>query len=276
MAADLREAVVGRRIKSASIFASAMIKYPARQKFLNEIKKARILDVSRRAKYLRFHLAGEGELVVHPKMTGHFLLVNKKIKNLKNKEKEPESLKYTRVKFDLDDGSELCFSDVRKFGTVRLFSKKEAENFWEKESLGPEPLEPSFEVDKFISLISSKSKKIKEVLMNPQTIAGIGNIYSDEMLYVAEIHPERLAKSLKTEELAQLYGAMCQVLRNGIALRGSSINNYRALRGDRGRYQEVRLVYGRWGEKCAKCFSKIERIKVGGRSACFCPSCQPE
>ena len=187
---------------------------------------------------------------------------------------ELSSWLYGRFVFELDNGSELAFSDVRKFGTVRLLDKNELESFWEKEGLGPEPLEPSFKVTEFISLISSQNGKIKQVLMDPKIIAGIGNIYSDEMLYITGIHPERRAKSLSEKELAGLYKNMGQVLQNGIALGGSSINNYRLLDGRKGQYQEIRVVYGREGEPCGKCFDKIRRIKVGGRSAHFCPGCQ--
>ncbi len=275
MARQLDAELPGRAIKTVSLITPSMLKYPEAAIFRRAIKGARILGVSRRAKYALFSLSGGRTLLIHPKMTGHFLLISSPSSRGRIKVgDELSSWKYARFVFELDNGSELAFSDVRKFGTVRLLDKNELESFWEKEGLGPEPLEPSFKVTEFISLISSQNGKIKQVLMDPKIIAGIGNIYSDEMLYITGIHPERRAKSLSEKELAGLYKNMGQVLQNGIALGGSSINNYRLLDGRKGQYQEIRVVYGREGEPCGKCFDKIRRIKVGGRSAHFCPGCQ--
>ncbi len=277
MASDLRGALIGRKIKTVRILVPKMVKYPAPAKFAARLRGAKILDVARRAKYLRFHLSGGRELVVHPKMTGHFLLINKELKNFRNKkikelENKPESLKYTRAKFILDNGGELCFSDIRKFGTLRLLDKKQAEDFFNE--LGPEPLGKSFKVGKFISLISLQNRKIKQVLMDPAVIAGIGNIYSDEALYAAGIHPEKRASEIQVYELKKLYFEIIKILKKAIRLRGSSINNYRDTRGERGSYQDARMIYGRKNEQCGRCGSVIQKIIVAGRSACFCPKCQ--
>jgi formamidopyrimidine-DNA glycosylase len=273
MASDLRSVVSGKKIKKAEIFAPAMVKDPSAADFSRQIMGAKILNVSRRAKYLIFELNRDRVLLVHPKMTGHFLL-RRSAKELPitnyQLPKEPESLKYTRAKFHLDDKSELCFSDIRKFGTLRLLSKKESEEFLN--DLGPEPL--NLKVDKFISLISSERRKVKQVLMDPAVIAGIGNIYSDEALYLAGIHPETRANQIYEVGLRKLYKAMKLVLERGIKLRGSSINNYRDTAGKKGGYQDVRQVYGRNGESCGRCNASIQKITVAGRSACFCPMCQ--
>lgn len=266
MASDLRGEVLGRVIKDAQIFVPALIKYPSAAKFRKEIRDAKILNVFRRAKYLRFILSGERELIVHPKMTGHFLI----IKKIKETPKELESLKYTRVRFYLDDKSELCFSDLRKFGTLRLLSKKQAEVFFAE--MGPEPL--SLKVDKFVSLISGQRRRIKQVLMDPSIIVGIGNIYSDEALFLAGIHPETPANRIFKPRLVKLYSVIKKVLQKGVKLRGSSINSYLDLRGEEGGYQKVRRVYGREGEACGKCGAKIARKMIAGRSAHFCPKCQ--
>ncbi len=269
MASDLRGAICGRKIERVKFFVPAMIKYPAPEKFASGLEGAKILDVSRRAKYLRFELDGERVMLTHPKMTGHFLLVTKTRKH-KSTEAQKQENKYTRINFQLDDGSVLGFSDIRKFGTLRLFSKKEAEEFLGE--LGPEPL--SLEAGKFVSLISSEKRKIKQVLMDPAVIVGIGNIYSDEALYLAGIHPERRANDLSSAELKSLHRVILKVLKKAIRLRGSSINNYRDTRGEKGEYQNARLVYGRRGEACGKCSTVIGRIVVAGRSACFCSECQ--
>jgi formamidopyrimidine-DNA glycosylase len=269
MARQLNAEFSGRVIKAVPFVTASMLKYPNALIFRRAISGARILGVSRRAKYVVFKLNGDRTLLIHPKMTGHFLMEKRKINNLRKKEKD---LKHIRFVFAFDGGRELYFSDVRKFGTIRLFNKDELEKFWAKERLGPEPLGLKF--DEFVDLISSKTGKIKQVLIDPKVIVGIGNIYSDEMLYVAGIHPERRAKALSREELGRLYKAMRQILETGVALGGSSISNYQLLRGEKGKYQEIKMVYGREGEPCGKCFQKIKRIRMGGRSAHFCPNCQ--
>lgn len=275
MARQLNAEFAGRVIKAVSLITPGMLKHPGVTAFKRDIAGARILDVSRRAKYVVFSLNRDRALVIHPKMTGHFLLFSSPLGRGRIKVRdELPNLKHIRFSFVFSDGRELYFSDVRKFGTVRLFNKGEEKDFWEKEGLGPEPF--NLKTDEFINLISSKNGKIKQVLMDPKVIAGIGNIYSDEMLHIAGIHPERRAKDISKKEMGMLYQAMRQVLENGIALGGSSINNYRLLRGEKGRYQEIRVAYGREGEPCGKCFEKIKRIKLGSRSAHFCPECQPE
>lgn len=267
MANDLKALVARKIFKKSHILVPSIIKLPKPDIFIKQIKGAAITDVYRRAKYIIFKLSNMRSLIVHPKMTGHFIFINKETD--KNRE-FPKSLKYTRIRFEMSGASELCFSDVRKFGTMRLLGEKETEEFLS--SLGPEPL--TLKRDEFINIMKSRRGKIKQVLMNPAVLSGIGNIYSDEVLYVAGVHPEQRTDLLPDDRYIKLHEAINEILLRAIKLRGSSINNYRDIRGDKGGYQDVRLIYGREGEKCFVCEEKILKIKVAGRSACFCPKCQ--
>ena len=174
----------------------------------------------------------------------------------------------------VDNWKMLAFSDLRKFGKVILGTKEQIENLPELKKLGPEPLDKSFKFIKFVKLIKSEKRKIKQVLMDQEVIAGIGNIYSDDILWMAKIHPFKPANKLSERELKELWKAMRQILTKALKLRGTSISDYRDTAGKEGEYTEERLVYQREGEPCQRCKTKIKRVKIGGRSAHFCPACQ--
>ncbi len=290
---DLNKKIVGKTIKKVWFDAPRMIKYPKDVKvFERDIKNLKILKVARRAKYIKMLLDGDRALLIHPKMTGHILLGHwsdrgesskSKTQNPKKKRKwiskdggalEDNVNSYIHFVFYLDDGSMMAMSDVRKFGTLRLGKLKEIENLKEIKSLGPEPLEPSFKVDKFISLISSKKRKIKQVLMDPAVIVGIGNIYSDEVLWDAGIHPLTPANKISKKKLKTLFDSIQKILKKSIKLRGTSMSDYRDTNGEKGGYYADRLVYHREGEGCLRCGAIIKRIKIGGRSAHYCSKCQ--
>lgn len=229
--------------------------------FKDKIKGKKIKKVYRRGKNIIFELSDNYFMLVHQKMTGHLLY---------DKWKENKMNSFIHVKFFLDNNKILALSDLRKFAKIELYKKEEIEKALSH--LGPEPLEKIFTFNKFKKTL--KKGRIKQVLMNQEVIAGIGNIYSDEILWKAKVHPEKDALKLTETELKRIYKAMKDILKKGVELRGTSISDYRDVEGKRGRFADYIKVYRKEGEKCLRCKTPIERKKIVGRSAHFCPKCQ--
>lgn len=237
----------------------------------------KIIKVWRRAKNVIFDLSDNHSLLVHQKMTGHLLIG---IWNLesgiwKPKERGPLDDPYNRfihLIFYLDNGQMLALSDARKFAKVELWQTEDLKN--ELEKLGPEPLDKNFTFEKFKKVLEGKKGKIKQVIMDPDIIAGIGNIYSSEALWYAKIHPEKNVAKLTEEELKSLYDSVKKVLELGVKLGGESFSDYRKPDGSKGDFDTERQVYKREKQKCKRCGTEIKRLKVAQRSAFFCPHCQ--
>ncbi|MDP2696242.1 MAG: bifunctional DNA-formamidopyrimidine glycosylase/DNA-(apurinic or apyrimidinic site) lyase [bacterium] len=267
---DLNRSLVGRKILTAWWDWSRMFKLPTKLRSLKrDIRSKRIVKVERRAKYIKIFLTADYLLAVHLKMTGRFYLVPQNLATPKWRKEH-----YVHVMFSLDKKMVLAFSDVRKFGTMRFGKSVDIENLPEFKALGPEPLAKGLTLDKFAQLITKPARAIKQVLMDPKIIVGIGNIYSDEALWLSKIHPLRKANALKSGEIKKLFINIKKVLRKSLNLRGTSSRDYRDLSGQRGNYYDQRLVYHREGEQCRRCKAKIKRLRLGGRSAHFCPRCQ--
>ena len=287
---DLNKKIIGRRISGVWFDTPKIIKKPKPEDLGLKIKGLRITEVKRRGKNILIGLSqglrvnGQWLLLIHQKMTGHLLYGKWRIKKVSNFKFQVSSLlkgpfrekvnDYIHLIFYLDNGMQLALSDLRKFAKVLLGTRKEIENLPELQKMGPEPLDKSFKVNKFVSLISLERRKIKQVLMDPYVIAGIGNIYSDDILWQAKIHPLTPTNQLTTNQLNNLYVAMRQILRKALKLRGTSISDFRDTSGKVGFYGNKRLVYQREDEPCRRCGTEIKRIKIGGRSSCFCPKCQ--
>ncbi len=247
------------------------------EQFKKEITSKKIKIIWRRAKNIIFDLSGGDSLLVHQKMTGH-LLVGKWI--LKDNIWKPEKggplndpyNRFLHIIFFLDNGLMLALSDVRKFAKIELWKTEELLKEFEK--IGPEPLDKSFNFKKFLEIFRNKHGKVKQVIMDPGVIAGIGNIYASEALWQAKIHPEKNVLRLKEKELKSLYEGIKKVLTLGVKLGGESFSDYRKPDGTKGEFDSERRVYKREGQKCHRCGTKIERIKVAQRSAFFCPKCQ--
>jgi formamidopyrimidine-DNA glycosylase len=249
------------------------------KQFEKEIKNKKIKKIWRRAKNIIFDLSDGYSLLVHQKMTGHLLVGNWKLEigNWVPTESGPLNDPYNRflhLIFFFDNGKMMALSDARKFAKVELQKTDELLNSKGFKNLGPEPLEKSFTLDKFKEILANKKGKIKQVLMNPEIIAGIGNIYSSEILWQTKIHPEKNVAKLDEKELKLLYDAIKKVLSLGIKLGGESFSDYRKPDGSKGDFDTERKAYKREGQKCIRCGTKIKRIKFGGRSAFFCPNCQ--
>ena len=286
----LNKRIINRRIKDVWTDSAKIIKKPADFKiFKREIKNKKIERIWRKGKNIIFNLSEGKILLIHQKLTGHLLVGYWIMDNGYWKPKSRGFLgekvnTYIHLLFTLDNGLMLGLSDLRKFAKVLLVSKDEFENLKDLRELGPEPLDKTFSFEKFKERFENKKAakgeprqrrgKIKQVLMDQTVIAGIGNIYSDEILWEAKIHPLENVKMLDNGKLRKIYKAMQKILKKGIELRGESFSDYRMPNGEKGGFDKYRKVYRRKGEKCSRCGALIEKIKTGGRSAHFCPLCQ--
>ena len=272
--------VLGSTILDVWSDTKKIIKRPKNfQKFKKEILKRKISKIWRRGKNILFELDNKKTLLIHQKLTGHLLYGKWKrekgewVSLLKGPLAEDPMNKFLRVIFFLDNGWQISLSDLRKFAKIEILTEKELEK--ELSELGPEPLDRNFTFEKFKEAILKKKKgKIKKVLMDQKIIAGIGNIYSDEILWEAKIHPLKDVSKISEERLKKIYFAMREILKKAIQLKGESISDYRRISGERGYFDRERKVYRREGEKCLRCGTKIKKIKIGQRSAYFCPKCQ--
>ena len=282
---DLQKKVLSRTFIDVWADSQKIIKKPKSfEEFKKELKSKKIKRVWRRGKNIIFELSQDYSLLVHQKLTGHLLFGYWILDNgyWKPKIKGPLEEKvnsYIHLIFFLDNGKMLALSDLRKFAKVELWKTEAFKNSKEFKSLGPEPLEKDFTFEKFKEALRQaqgkpRKGKIKQVLMNQEVIAGIGNIYSDEMLWCAKVHPFKETPKLKEAELKGIYKNLKSVLEKAIELGGESISDFRDLEGRRGEFDKARKVYRREGEKCSRCGTVIKRAKIGGRSAHFCPTCQ--
>ena len=224
----------------------------------------RIAAVERRGKYLLWRLASGRTLVVHLRMTGS--LRHAPTGGL------PDDT-YRRARLVLDTGAEIGYRDVRRFGTWELLDASHLRPYLASR-LGPEPLAPSFTTLRLGSLLAGRRAPVKAFLLDQRRLAGVGNIYADEALWRARIHPLRPGGELDADEVSRLHRAVRASLRRGVELQGSTLRDYAAPDGSIGGMQREFHVYGRLGEPCDRCGHPIERIVVGGRGTWLCPRCQ--
>jgi formamidopyrimidine-DNA glycosylase len=260
---DLRPRIEGRRFTGVSIYCPEMVHHTSVEELKRRLPGQLIKEIGRRGKYLIFRLASSEALILHLRMTGSLLLKRKG-------EQRTESSPYVRVVFSLDNGTELLFPDRRKLGTISLV-KDENEEIGK---LGPEPLDPDFTKKALAERLSKHKAPIKAVLCDQEVIAGIGNMYADEALFFARIHPLRAANSLSDEEMKRLHKAIRDVLTKAIGNGGASISDYRRPTGEKGSQQYDFYAAHRGGETCKVCATPIERIAVRNRGTYFCPKCQ--
>ena len=265
---QLQKLIIGKKISEVKVDLPKMVKLPL-AKFRKIVVGSTIKDVGRRAKILIFELSNGQSILTHLKLSGR-LIFRKKGEVL-----QPEDVKWNHLIYYFTDNSRLFHNDLRQFGYVKAVKTCELEDFFKKEKLGPEPLEEGFTLSKFPAILKRKPKaKIKQFLMDQQNIAGIGNIYSDEILFFAGIHPLRKIADLKPVEIRKIFNGIKKILAEATKLQGSSIDLYLNALGREGKYVPKLKVYAREGEKCGKCGGIVKRLKIGGRSAHFCPICQ--
>ena len=261
---QLAPALEGRRIEAIEV-RDERWSMPAPPEAIEDALRQREIErVWRRGKYLVLSLEDDVHLVMHLRMTGNLLLG----------EGDAEEPGHLRVRMDLDDGRRLLFVDVRRFGTgdVLLGSDAVAEFFASR--LGVEPLDGDFTADALRAMARGRKQPVKAFLLNQERIAGVGNIYADEALFRARIHPLRPVGTLKRTQLEALREGVVEALELGIDSKGASIDDYRHVDGARGSFQDRFLVHLRAGEPCPRCGTMIEKMRAAGRGTYVCPNCQ--
>ena len=265
--AQLAERITGRTIRSMEI-ADAKFAEPAEPgELIAAVRGRRIADVARRGKYLVWELDDGTALALHLRMTGR----------LHWRPGPPaDEPRFLRASFALDDGATMTFADMRRFGRAWVLPSDPAEReaYW-RGRLGPEPLARSFTGRDFAEAIAGRTGPIKAVILNQAVVAGVGNMYADEALFQARIHPERPASSLSEDEARALHRAIRDRLRVAIAHGGASIDDYRDGLGNRGQMQEQLRVHLHAGEPCPRCGTTIAKTRVAQRGTYLCSSCQP-
>lgn len=259
----LRGGVVGQIFTRIDTYWPRTIATETPDKFSAQLVGQAVRRLDRRGKYIVFTLTRDS-MLVHLKMTGRLYVVSAPAPSAKED-------RWVRIAFQMSNGQELRFSDARKFGRVYLVAN--AEDVVGK--LGPEPLSRSFSVETFQNRLATRKGAIKQLLLNQNFVAGIGNIYADEALWLSRIDPRRKADTLRQSEIAALFEAIRTVLKKGIAFEGASINWYRKPDGSPGESQNHLNVYGRENQPCLNhCNTMITKIWLGQRGTHFCPSCQ--
>ena len=253
----------GRRLRALQVLDARWCEPAAPAEVEDAVRGRRVEAATRRGKYLVLELEDEVFLVMHLRMTGNLLLVA-----------GAEEPRHVRVRMELDSGERLLFVDLRRFGTGVVLLGADARDEYFASRLGVEPLEADFTVDALRELARGRRAPVKAFLLTQERIAGVGNIYADEALFRARIHPLRPVGTLRRPQLEALRDAVVETLQEGIEARGATIDDFRNLDGVEGAFQDRFLAYGREGEPCPRCGTAIRKIRAAGRGTYYCPSCQ--
>jgi formamidopyrimidine-DNA glycosylase len=255
----------GRRLERVEIADPRLTRPEPPEAIAQALEGERIAAVGRRGKYLIFAFESGRHLLVHLRMTG----------NVEHPARGGLAADpYRRAVVRLDDGSDVAYRDVRRFGPWALLEPGELDAYFAARRLGGEPLERGFTTRALTQSLAGRRAPIKAALLDQRAAAGIGNIYADEALWRAKIHPLRAAGSLDPHEIGRLRKAIRAALEMGIARQGATLRDYRDPEGRRGRMQDEFKVYGRAGEPCPRCGTPIEKTRAGGRGTWYCPQCQ--
>ncbi|MFQ5796298.1 MAG: bifunctional DNA-formamidopyrimidine glycosylase/DNA-(apurinic or apyrimidinic site) lyase [Candidatus Bipolaricaulia bacterium] len=257
----LNARVAGKRVQAVELFRDNLIKNATPEELQAVLSGVRIEGIDRRGKYLIFRFSNGYAAVFHLRMTGGFSL-------------EENRLERPQICFRFVDGATLYLDDRRNLSTLHLARTDRLEELEPIARLGIEPFTESYTFERFASLFETP-REIKRLLVDQTRIAGLGNIYACEILFVCGIHPTTPANRLSDDQVKALYERIPELLEEAIRCQGTSITSYRDLQGDAGAFQERLRVYGREGEPCRSCGKRVERMKHGGRSSYFCPGCQP-
>lgn len=260
----LDDKIKNKQIKDLEVFLPRLIKWPAPPTFGAMVIGKTISGISRKGKYLLLELGEDTIVVIHLRMTGRLCYTSS----------ETPRDSYTRIVFHLDNGDYLIYADTRTLGTLYALQRDELWRVSGLEKMGPEPLSESFTIAYLQDMLMKNKGKIKPFLLNQKYIGGLGNIYVDESLLLAGIHPERAGNSLGDGEIEVLFAAINRVIGDGIKDGGTTFRDYRDSSGGKGSHQQHLLVYGRDGLPCVRCGTLIEKTQVGGRGTHFCPTCQ--
>ncbi|MGH7717703.1 MAG: bifunctional DNA-formamidopyrimidine glycosylase/DNA-(apurinic or apyrimidinic site) lyase [Gemmatimonadaceae bacterium] len=265
IARDLNAAVRGERIVGVSVSRADVLREAGPEELARRVAGAQITACSRRAKLVVLELSTGDRLVVQPRFTGALLVDDG---SLPERER-----RYSAVSFTLSGGRTLRYRDIRRLGTVALMDRAR----WAEYSarLGAEPLDPGFDATHLSALLRDSRQAVKKVLMDQRRLAGVGNIYASEALWRAGVDPSREARALDGREVQALCASLRALLREAIAARGTSFRDYRDARGERGSFAEALSVYGRAGEPCRRCATRlVATTAIDGRTTVFCPRCQ--
>jgi formamidopyrimidine-DNA glycosylase len=263
----LNACVPGHRIEGVELFWERTLALDA-ELFTGTVLGATFRAIHRRAKLVVMELDSGDAITVHLRMTGELLFLADS--DERNSAREP----YLRARFALDRGAELLFYDVRKFGRIGLIMEGQAPHALAR--YGAEPLQSDFTPDALAALLHARKRQLKPLLLDQSVIAGLGNIYVDESLFVAGLHPLQRSDQIDEVRIAALHAAIVRILRNAIDLRGSTIRDYRSGLGEPGAAQATWQVYGRKpGSPCDICGTPLVRMVIGQRGSMFCPHCQP-
>ncbi len=275
---DLKDKILNLQIKEILILDNRSLKGESVKKFKEDLEGSRFIDIERRGKLLIFKLSKKDKfLLVHLKMTGQLIYKNKKqiIAGGHSEKKDDFNLpnNHTRVIFKFSKDKELYFNDLRIFGYLKIVNEKQKDNIVDN-NFGFEPLGADFTLENFKQILKNRKISIKALLLNQKLIAGIGNIYADETLFLSGVRPARRVDTLKEEEIKKLFLSIKKILKQAIEKRGTTFNNYVDSSGNKGNFIKYLKVYGRQGQKCKKCGSEIKKIKHAGRGTHYCPDCQ--
>jgi len=261
----LEPVLLGRRFEHVEILDPRLTRPLDPTEVAAELGGERIAAIDRRGKYLVVRFASGRALLIHLRMTGSLLHVRNGA--------VPEHDPHLRAVVRLDDGSDVVYRDVRRFGTWLLLEPGEADSYLQAR-VGREPLAPAFTAKRLSDALAGRRAPIKAVILDQRRLAGIGNIYADEALWRARIDPRRPAGELDPDELRALHRGIRAALKAGIARQGATLRDYRTPDGEAGRMQHEFKVYGRAAEPCERCGHPIEKIRVAGRGTWYCPGCQ--
>ena len=261
---DIRPALVGRRIGRVSLSHDDILRGVSRRRLLRDLSGATVRSVFRRAKHAVLDLGGL-RLVVQPGMTGSLIVYDRRL--------TPDEARYAVLRAPLDDGRELVYRDVRRIGKLLLL----ADTGWHRytEAIGPEPLAPDFTPERLGLALRSSRQAVKKVIMDQRHLAGVGNIYANEALFAAGIDPSKPARRLTGDDHRRLHGELRRILEAAIASNGTTVRDYRTGTGEAGSFQLELLVYGRQGEPCRRCGTRLTGTHaIDARISVFCHRCQ--
>ena len=264
--ASLAPGLQGRRFDRVAVLDARLTRPEPPEVVAAELEGERVADVRRRGKYLIVAFESGRHLLVHLRMTGNVL------------HPAPDGYRddpHVRAVVRLDDGSDVIYRDVRRFGTWDLLEPGDLDAYFASRRLGREPLERGFTAKSLGAALAGRRAPVKAALLDQRAVAGVGNIYADEALWYARIHPLTPAGHLSETDVAALRDGVRKALRLGIRRQGATLRDYRRSDGSRGQMQNEFRVYGREGEPCERCGTPIAKTRAGGRGTWYCPACQP-
>lgn len=262
---DIAPRLLGRRLSRPRLHHTDVLRGVSRARLLRSLSGATIDAVERRAKHVVLRLHEGHRMVIQPRMTGSLLIYPRPL--------TPEQRRYAVLEAMIGGGQRFVFRDVRRLGTIMLLDERGWASYTAR--IGPEPLEPEFDVTQFTDRLHGTRQAIKKVIMDQRKLAGVGNIYANEALFEAGVDPSRPADRLTQEEIARLHAAIRLILGQAIAARGSTVRDYRTGTGGVGSFQLELRVYGRGGEACVRCGARLTTTHaIDGRATTFCWRCQ--